>query len=273
MPSVRYPSVLRAVYKEVSRLIALRGPVPTELVLGDPDLYRSFPIKYFTPNKDGIFPRTQANQAALVIRDEASDTNRFSGQPLTADVPASGGLYCTFGQPALIAEVLHYSRVNRDGTINRTIRRETRTGFPVPGEALAEKCIVRLRLMHSVMALDLSEHNPGSLAFVKQIERSHAVQGAIDLAHAPPVPLWDWIFDGWDYSVARGIGLAVASCDYLSALRVRSARHGSRSPEESGDTLIFFGRDGTQVSCLSIVESCLIPARGKPVLYPVEFVP
>ena len=72
---------------------------------------------------------------------------------------------------------------------------------------------------------------------------------------------------------SRGIGLAVASCDYLSALRVRSARHGSRSPEESGDNLIFFGRDGTQVSCLSIVESCLIPARGKPVLYPVEFVP
>jgi hypothetical protein len=259
------------VYHEAARLIAQRRQVPTELVVGDPDLYRSFPIRYFTRNKDGIFPRQAASKAALVIRDEGSDTNRFSGQSLNIDVPASGGLYCTFGQPALIAEVLHYSRRSNDGTINRTIGRDGR-GFPLPGEALAEKCIVRLRLMHSVMLLDLAERNEGARNFVNEIAQSRFVQGAIELAHAPSRSLWDWVFDGWDYTVSRGIGLAVANCDYLHGLRVRSARHGNRSAEESGDNCIFFGPDSTQVKCLSIVEAYLIPARGKPELVPVEFV-
>ena len=285
MPSVRYPSVLRAVYHEAARLITQRRQVPTELVVGDPDLYRSFPVKYFTRNKDGIFPRDAANKAALIIRDAGADirdagaeivrdaaTNRFSGQSLNTDVPASGGLYCTFGQPALIAEVQHYARHCKDGKINRTIGRDGR-GFPLPGEALAEKCIVRLRLMHSVMLLDLGEHNAGARNFVNQIEQSRFVQGAIELAHAPSTSLWDWVFDGWDYTVSRGIGLAVASSDYLHGLRVRSARHGNRSAEESGDNCIFFGPDGTQVKYLSIVEAYLIPARGKPELVPVEFVP
>jgi hypothetical protein len=273
MPSVVYPSVLRAVYEEASRAIAARNQVPTELILGDPDIYRSFPIKYFKLTPDGVFPRDEANKAALVIRDEDVDTNRFSGQSLSTEVPASGGLYCTFGQPALIAEVLHYSRVNKDGTINQTIARGSKTGFPRPGDALAEKCIVRIRLMSSIMALDLTTHNSGAQMFVGEIERSRAVQGAIHLAHAPSKPLWDWIFDGWDYTIARGIGLAVASSDYLSALRVGSARHADRSENETGDNLIFFGRNGSQVPNLSIREAYLIPAHGKPVCYPVEFVP
>jgi hypothetical protein len=273
MPSVVYPSVLRAVYEEASRAIAARNQVPTDLLLNDPDIYRSFPLKYITITADGVIPKDEANQAALVIRDEGLDTNRFSGQSLSAGVPASGGLYCTFGQPALIAEVLHYSRANKDGTINQAIARDSKTGFPRPSKALAEKCIVRIRLMSSFLALDLTTHNSGAQMFVGEIERSRAVQSAIHLAHAPSKPLWDWIFDGWDYTIARGIGLAVASSDYLSALRVGSARHADRSENETGDNLIFFGRNGSQVPNLYISEAYLIQAHGQPVRYPVEFVP
>jgi hypothetical protein len=272
MPSVRYPSVLRAVYEEASHLISLRTQVPTELIQGDPDIFRSIPIKYFTLTANGVYPRDQANQAALVIRDEGLDINRFSGQSLDSKVPASGGLYCTFGQPALIAEILHYSRTGKDGLINRAIPRDSRTGFPLPGEALAQKCIVRIQLMCSLMALDLSAHNPGSRRFVHQIEQASGVQSAINLAHAPSKPLWDWIFDGWDYTVSRAVGLAVASSDYLQALRVGSARHAGRSADETGDNIVFFGRNGTQVPNVFIREAYLVPSHGKPVRYPVEFV-
>jgi len=59
-----------------------------DLLLNDPDIYRSFPLKYITITADGVIPKDEANQAALVSRDEGLDTNRFSGQSLSAGVPA-----------------------------------------------------------------------------------------------------------------------------------------------------------------------------------------
>jgi hypothetical protein len=41
--------------------------------------------------------------------------------------------------------------------------------------------------------------------------------------------------------------------------------------EETGDNLIFFGRNGEQVAGLWIDEAYLFPLRGDPIICPVEF--
>lgn len=265
MPRVNFPHLLRAVYDEATRLIE-RRQIPTELVSADNILVRSFDLEHATINTQGIFPKHSAN-AALVVRDQFEDKNRFSGQSLQMGVPALGGLYCSLQGQAIVNEIRHYAR---EGD---RIPRSRQTGFPNADAALRGRCIVRIRLMASVMAGDISAHNPGTAAFLDALGRAPAVQAALRASGRGGQSLANQVSESEDCSAARGIGLAVANTSWLKALKATTVRPSDRSLDEAGDNLIFFGQNGCQVPGLWIDRAYVFPLRGAPIVCPVEFAP
>ena len=263
MPRVMYPHLLRAVYDEATRLIE-RRQIPTEIVTASATLYRSFDQQHATVNTQGVFPKQSAN-TALVIRDQLVDVNRFTGQSQTAGIPAWGGLYCSLQPQAIVNEICHYARANKQ------IPRTGQAGFPNVDATLRGKCIVRIRLMASVLAADISGHNPGAVAFLDALGRSPDVQAALRASGRSGRSIADQINESEDCSAARGIGLAAANTPWVRALKATTVRSSDRSLEETGDNLVFFGRNGEQVAGLWIDEAYLFPLRGDPIICPVEF--
>jgi hypothetical protein len=263
MPVAQNHPVLKAVYEETCRRIHNRQ-IPTELIYSSRTLYRSIDLQYVKINSNGIFPKQYANQA-LVIRDQGLDTNRFSGQSFDPNIPAQGGLYCSTQQQAQINELLHYARSQS------LIPRDRKTGFPRSDATLSRKCIVKIRMMSSVLAADLSPHNMDARRFVEDIGGAPGVQSAFRISKAAQRPMWEVPCDGQDCSVARGIGLAVANSPYLGALQVETVRPSARSAEETGDNLVFFGSNGQQIPGLWIEEAYLFPVKGDLQVYPVQF--
>jgi hypothetical protein len=82
--------------------------------------------------------------------------------------------------------------------------------------------------------------------------------------------LWDLLFDSLDCSVGRGIGLAVASSASLRGLKAQTVRPSDRSPEETGDNVVFFGHNGQQIAGLWVEEAYVFPIRGEMQVYPVK---
>jgi hypothetical protein len=263
MPRAMYAHLLRAVYDEATRLIEQRK-IPTEMIFKSATLFRGFDQKHTSINTQGVFPKQNAN-AALLIRDQNTDTNRFTGQSLNAGIPAWGGLYCSLQAQAMVNELSHYARANS------RIPRSGQTGFPSVDATLRGTCIVRIRLMSPVLAADISAHNPGSGTFLDALGRSPTVQAALRASGRSGLSLAGEISDSEDCSAARGIGLAVANTPWLKALKATTVRRSSRSPEEMGDNLILFGANGERVAGLWIDEAYLFPLRGAPVVCPVEF--
>ncbi len=263
MPRVMSAHLLRAVYSEASRLIEARK-IPTELVPTTVSLYRSFDQQHTTINTQGIFPRQAAN-AALTVRDQSLDVNRFSGQSFTAGIPAYGGLYCSMQAQAIVNEMQHYARSNKK------VPRKGNTGFPQVDAVLRSKCIVRIRLMSSVLAADISTHNPGRARFLEAIDRSADVQAALRAAGRGARTVAYELNDTEDCSAARAIGLAVANAPWLRALKATTVRSSDRSPDETGDNLIFFGRNEERIGGLWLDEAYLFPLVGEPIVCPIEF--
>jgi hypothetical protein len=263
MPRVMSAHLLRAVYAEASRLVEARK-IPTELIPATVPLYRSFDQQYATVNTQRLFPRQTAD-AALIIRDQFLDVNRFSGQSSTAGIPAYGGLYCSIQAQAIVNEMRHYARGKKN------VPRSGNTGFPQVGATLRSKCIVRIRLMSSVLAADISIHNPGRAGFLDAIDRSPDVQAALRAAGRGARTVAYELNDSEDCSVARGIGLAVANAPWLRTLKATTARPSDRSPDEMGDNIIFFGRNDERIGGLWIDEAYLFPLVGEPIVCPVEF--
>jgi hypothetical protein len=258
-----YVHLLRAVYEEATRLIAQRR-IPTELIPPCTPLYRSFDQEYATVNTQGVFPKQTAN-SALIVRDQFVDVNRFSGQSLTQGIPAYGGLYCSLQPQAIVNEMGHYARSNKH------IPRSGQNGFPNVDATLRGKCIVRIRLVSSVLAADISLHNPGMGAFLDALGRSPTVQAALRASGRTGQSLAAQINESEDCSSARAIGLAVANTPWLKALKATTVRVSDRSLEERGDNLIFFGNNGEQIPGMWIDEAYLFPLRGAPIVCPVEF--
>jgi hypothetical protein len=277
MPRVNFPELLHAVYDEALRLIEQRQ-IPTELIPASAVLFHYLDLQYATINTQVVFPRQSANEA-LIIRNQFSNEHRFSGQSSPTGVTAYGGLYCSLQQQAIVNEISHYARTipgvprgQRNNPNNWNIAPPDNT-FPDVDAALRGKCIVRIRLMSSVLAADISTHNPGSAAFLEALGRTDAVQKALRACGGTGLPLAHRISDSEDCSAARGIGLAVANTPWLKALKVTTARDSDRSSEEKGDNLIFFGNNGIQVPRLWIDQAYFFPLRGGPIICPVEFAP
>lgn len=263
MPSAKRPHVVKAVYEEVSRRLARRD-VPTELVQASRVLYRAADLKYMSVNAKGVFPRGAANQA-LVVRDGNWDSNRFSGRSMVAGIPSRGGLYCAIQQAALVNELLHYT-TNQPGVLMNTA-----TGMPFPSSTFAQKFVVKIRLMHSLMVCDISPHNSDSKQFLESIGSAPAVQNALRQGGNLPISFWAELVDGHDCSAARGLGLAVAHSGYLHGLQAATVRQSDRALDESGDNIVLFGADGQAISGLWIECAYRFPMSGPPEEIPVSF--
>jgi len=151
------------------------------------------------------------------------------------------------------------------------IPRDPATGFPRTDFVLNRKFIVKIRLMGSLLVADLSPHNPGSRQFITDLERSADVHAALQLSRSLSNSLWDQLFDSEDCSVARGIGLAVASSTTLRGLQALTVRPSNRSVDETGDNVVLFGHNDQQVPGLWVEEAYVFPISGRMQVYPVQF--
>jgi hypothetical protein len=262
---VKSPALLAAVYHATLRRA---GDAPTSLIPSESTFFRAFDQTYFTVDTHRRILRRDQAMNTLVIRDQHSDQNRFTGLSHDLRIPSCGGLYCALQQQALVNEVAHYVEAARSQS---AATRGAAAPKPVPRTAVFNtKAAVKIRALGPVLAVDLSPHNAYGLSFVNSIGADGGVQSTMKAAGKGPTPFWDAMNDGVDCSVARGLGLALAKHGY-QALCVQTVRTSERSPLERGDNLIFFGHQGQVVHNLSVVEAYLFPVVGRLEVYPVEF--
>jgi hypothetical protein len=173
----------------------------------------------------------------FIPRDGAKEKNyRFSGPSYNSGISPAGGLYCVLQQQALVNESMHYSG-------------------KVGAWALSGRCVLRIRLMGSVLVADLSPHNPRGLRFLREMGAG----------------TWDQMINPDDCSVARGIGLAVAHSGFLRGLSVQTVRSSERSAGERGDNLVLFASPGGAVPGLYIEEVSYFGKTSTPDVFPVAF--
>lgn len=225
MPKVLNPAALAAAYDLTRKKIDQRE-IPTTQIQAGQFLYRSFnPASQYTPLSKPSPPaqhisKLKANPL-LAPADESRDlSNRFSGPSHNPHIRGAGGLYCVQQQQALINESMHYS--NKAGAW-----------------ALAGRCILKIRILGTILVADLSPHNPGGERFLRELGKG----------------MWDRMNDPNDCSVARGIGLAIAHSGFLRGMSVQTVRESERSDEERGDNLVVFGPSGKTPPGLTVTEA------------------
>jgi hypothetical protein len=119
--------------------------------------------------------------------------------------------------------------------------------------ALTGRCVIKMRLMGSMLVADLSPHNPRSRRFLRELGKN----------------IWEQMVDPKDCSVARGIGLAIAQNRALRGLSVQTVRESEprrksveiiwcfslprakQFPASTSKKHIILGNDTTQRSSLS----------------------
>jgi hypothetical protein len=243
MPDVKRTAALAKVYQAACRKIQARD-IPTLMVSGGQALYRSInPNSAYTrllqPKPGTHVSKSQANNL-LIPGDGCVDLhNRFSGpsgDPPDPNIPPASGLYCVLQQQALVNESAHYSG-------------------KAPIWALSGRCVLRIRIMGTMLVADLSPHNPRAMRFLRELGSN----------------TWDEMTDPKDCSIARGIGLAIAQSGYLSGLSVETVRESARSADERGDNLVLYAQSGKAVPNLYIDQAWYFGKTSKPEAYPVAF--
>ncbi len=238
MPKVKRYAALVAAFSATKKKI---DDVPTLLLNPGQTLFRSFnpnsPHSLLPKPQPGTHvSKSQANRLLIPGDGLRELENRFSGPSYNAAVPAAAGFYCVLQQQALVNEAMHY------------------TGNPGVW-ALTGKCVLKMRLMGSILVADLSPHNPRARRYVRSL-------GA---------DFWDQMVDPKDCSVARGIGLAIAQSGALRGLAIQTVRESERSPEERGDNLVLFTAPGRAISGIYIEEAYYFGKTYTPEVFPVAF--
>jgi hypothetical protein len=240
MPSVKRPEVLAKVYAAALKKIAAHE-IPTVVIQNHQTIFRSVnPSNAYTalpkPKAGTHVSKFQANKL-LIPGDGVLDLgNRFSGPSGNPAIPSASGLYFVLQQQALVNESTHYSG-------------------KAAYWALAGRCVLRCRLMGSIMVADLSPHNPRALRFFRELGAG----------------TWEEVNDPVDCSVARGIGLAVANSGFLRGLAVQTVRTSERSDEERGDNLVLFAPQGAPIPGVYIEEVSYFGKTSTPEVFPVAF--
>jgi hypothetical protein len=268
MPRVQFKALMAAVHQVALR----RGAgfnLPTTLVQANATLFHAFDQRYFAVDPARrIFRRDEA-MLSIKIFPSAQDSNRFTGSSM--DLPGiepCGGLYCSLQQQAIVNEVAHY--VNADA-VEEATKRGVAPPKPAPRtEVMGTKPVVKIQAMAPVLAVEFSPHNPNGMGFVNSLGEDKGVQDAMKAAGKGRASVWDAMNDGVDCSVARGLGLAVAKMGY-KALCVQTVRTSERSSLETGDNIVFLGREGQMVPDLWVVEAYYFPQGGGIERYPVEY--
>lgn len=238
MPKVLRPAALAAAYAKAKQKM---DDMPTLLLQPGQTIFRSFnPTSPYTllpmPAPGGHVSKNQANKLLVPADGSRELNNRFSGPSYDPKIPAAAGLYCVQQQQALVNESKHYSK-------------------KVAVWALSGRCVLKIRLMSSILVADLSPHNPRGQRFLRELGKN----------------TWDEMTDPKDCSVARGIGLAVAETGVFRGLSVETVRESERSPEERGDNLVFFTKPGQGVQGVYIEEAYYYGKRYDPEIFPVQF--
>lgn len=258
---VRHPDLLKALYSEVLRREKTNGPIvrsaPTTIVGPQTSVFRAFDQQYFTVDTHRQILRRDQADNALIVRDQDSDQNRFTGKSHDASTPSWGGLYCALQQQAIVNEVAYYVEKER---AKQAAEGGKSAPNPLPrSAAMHSKCVVKINLLGPFLAADLSAHNPHARSFVESLGHAPMVKSLLSRKGIRSV--WDAMSSPDDYSVARGIGLAFAAIGFR-CLIVQTARQSERSPLERGDNIIFFGHQRQRVSNLSVAEAYLFPITG-----------
>jgi hypothetical protein len=210
MPEVKSPAALKSAYEATLQRVQ-RGDLPTSFLYGGQTLFRSInPKSAYTPLPQPG-PGGTVSLAATTPLLKPGDVgreghNRFSGPSYNNPaITAIGGLYCVMQQQALVNESAHYSG-------------------KAHAWALSQRCVLRVRINGTVTVADLSPHNPGSSRFLRSLGKN----------------VWEKMNDPDDCSVARGIGLALATLGFVRGILVQTVRASNRSEEELGDNVVFF---------------------------------
>jgi hypothetical protein len=245
MPEVKSPAALKEAFDACKRQIR---DLPTQLVLPDQTLFRQLASRYFEPPSPGghvskikadklLIPREGMTDGKALPDDTAEDLfkNRFSGVSLNPGIPSSCALYCSMQQQALMNEAKHYLN-------------------PIGSKALNGRCVLKFRVIGSILVADLSPHNPGAVKFVDSLGKDY----------------WKRMNDKLDCSVSRGIGLAIAQIGYRGLI-AQTVRPSNRSAEERGDNLLLFARPGQPVSNLSLEDVTYFEAGHPPRTFPAMF--
>jgi len=231
-------------------------------------MFHYFDQKYFVVDVHRRILRRDHAMNTLIVRRSPHDSNRFTGQSHQPLIAGCEGLYCALQPQALVNEVAHYVESER---AQKAAALGVATPKPLPRTAVMyAKAAVKIRTMDFVLAADFSPHNPSGMQFVNSLSADSKVRAEMATAGKGATSLWNAMNDGEDYSVARGLGLAMAKYRY-AALCVQTARTSERSDLERGDNLVFFGKENNTISGLSIVEAYLFPIAGPLEIYPVEF--
>lgn len=225
MPKLLNPALLATVYDAARKKIAARE-IPTTVIGTNSFVYRSInPNSPYTLLPEPVPPvkhvsKVTANKL-LIGPDEAMELgNRFSGPSRNGHIPGAGALYCVQQQQALMNESMHYSGKNG-------------------AWALGGRCVLKIRILGSMMVAELSPHNPAAMRFLKSLGKD----------------IWDKMNDPADCSVARGIGLAIANSGYLRGISVQTVRESERSEDERGDNLVLYGAGTNQISGTTVDEA------------------
>ena len=254
MPTVNHKVALAATYRATQKKIQA-GDLPTLLLQAGSTVFTNIdPNRAWTwlpkPKRANYVSKFDANELLMPRDGDKERKNRFSGPSLNRDIPASGGLYCVLQQQALVNERIYYSR--RPGTVS-----------------LCGRCVLRFRLAGDLHVAELSPHNPRALPFLQElgpdIEKEivevlprgdpRAIDKARDEAvaflHGLGADTWKQMNNSDDCTVARGIGLAIASSGFRG-LTAQTVRMSDRSEEERGDNLVLFGAQDQPISGLFI---------------------
>jgi len=212
-------------------------------------LMRSFPRRYLPPVYGGTISGARVVEAALTVRDAATDSNRFSGViPAGLGQPqisaGRGALYCSKDTRAQMAEVLHYApgaQARRPGSL------------PFILQTLQGKCMVMLKPTQDINLVTLDGAEANVQQFFNSLQRNPAVKTAMSALRYTDIT--QAIFSPTDYAAARGLGLGLIGNPGIDGLEIGSARSfettddgQSMSVFKSGSNVLVFGDDQQTLS-------------------------
>lgn len=243
MPYVTQPLMLEAVFSAVTERIK-NGLMPTYLLHPRTPLFRSVPEKYAALNGESLLELSSA-QENLRIRNATDFGNRFSGSSYSTKIASRGALYFSESEASLVNEHFWYARDKR-------AYRDELTGYPVLHPSLVEKRILKASISAPMLVADLDVHAGHDVGFLNELQQSAEIQSVMKLTRYPYQSLLEAMKSSTDCSVARGIGLAVATSRELFGLRVGTIRESDRSSDETGNNLVLYGMQDKFLTGLKI---------------------
>ncbi len=255
MKPIAEPNLYEAVNHAMTRRLQ-DGSAPTLMLFTNSGMVRALDARYLKDGSTKDF-NPKLVPAALSPRDSTSNANRFSGVDPRGLAPLRGGLYTSRHTSSMTAEILHYARNKPHVPIVG--------GFPDHDASMRELGVIQMRIVQPPLIVDLSRYASETAPFLAALEHDPDVRAALNHSRYKGAHLERALFDGVDYSVARGIGNAVANDSRFGGLRAGTARPSDREGE-TGDNVVLYGPDYQPVSSVRAEKVTLFdPITSNPI--------